>query len=225
MNNMEFKDWAKTPDGVDAIGTAVPFCYNGELWQGFHGTAYRCQERNLETSELKAVIDMDNTIDKVWLTRHQRMEARFSRKAKEYDQKKAVLRRERNEIRVSIRGDKELGIPESPDDIVTIRRIDERMQKLSLLAEEEELKTAAMRGKSESLGLSPEDVPLEKVVEEVAETHIPKMCDWPDCEKMSPPGKDPDKWVKAHKLGAHIGPQKRLEAKIKEAAEAAANGS
>lgn len=226
---MDIKAWSKTPDGIALVESQAVFCIGTQLWQGFKGCAIRAHEDQMTTPELQEVArerDVDDTMQAVWFRRKQRLESRYQRKANEYDARSAVLRRERNEVRQNIREDKADQLPPSPADMRTIRRIDTRMERLNLLHEEEEARLAALHEKA---GPNPPKEMLvderEMTVEQREKTDTPEgavqSCDV--CGKAVPPGKNPTSWLRAHRMGAHIGPAKRAEAKaaLEEAARRA----
>jgi len=225
---MDIKAWSKTPDGIAMVDSQKVFCIGTQLWQGFKGCAIRAMESQMQTRELQEVArerDIDDSMKAVWFRRTQRMESRFSRKAAEYDARGAVLRRERNEVRQNVREDKSDGLPPSPADLRTIRRIDKRMERLNLLHEEEEARLAALHERAgpnpdpalltDERELTPEQLEgIEDVPEHREPTAMETTCDWPGCEKTCPPdSKDPVRWLRMHRLGAHIGPETRAKKK------------
>lgn len=219
---MDIKEWAKTADGIDTIGTQNVFCCGGILWQGSRGAAIRCTEDALDTDELKRVRDVDGTMEKVWFRRHQRIESRYLRKAIEFDERRGKLRRERNEIRSSMKEDRELGLPVNPEDLDAIKRIDDRMGRLVQAKLEMDLKAAEL-GKLYGQDPPPDnggDVVLSEAV-----GASPKLVRCPKCDKEQPPGRDGSRWLKAHDMGAHIGPAKRAENKRLRADKAAAEAA
>ncbi len=223
---MDIKAWSKTPDGIAMVEHQRVFCIGTQLWQGFRGVAIRAFESQMSTIELQEVAkerDVDDTMQAVWFRRKQRLESRFMRKAKEYDDREAVLRRQRSVIRSEIREDKADQIPVSPASLRAITRIDKRMDRLNLLHEEEELRIAELHekgGPDPDLALLTDERELTIEQHERTDADDPilvkpdaAVCDWPGCGKACPPGKVPGTWLRSHKMGAHIGPQKRAEKK------------
>ncbi len=238
---MDIKAWSKSPDGIAMVDSQKVFCIGSQLWQGFKGCAIRAHEDQLDTPELQELArerDVDGSMTAVWFRRRQRLESRYMRKSREYDDRSATLRRERNEIRQSVREDKADGMPPSPADLRSVRRIDVRMERLNLLHEEEEARLALLHEKAgpnpppelltdeRELTVEQADLSNLEIVDagdkEEAAKYDPQTCPWPGCGKAVPPGRHPGKWLRSHKLGAHVGPAKRAAAKLEAAQGASA---
>ena len=199
MPRLDLKEWAKTPDGIEHIQGQKPFCVGGVLWQGYKGAAIRADESTMETEELQVVPDIDETMHEIWLKRRQRLEGRLQRKMDEYDKRRSLLRKERSDIRASMKEDKELGLGIAPDDIDQVKRINKRMERLVDLNKELDLE-AALVGEKIPVTASDDDETVE----------VPPVEVCPVCEKESPPGNsNPKKWLHAHNMGAHNNPQKK----------------
>lgn len=193
------KEWAKSPQGMSIIQQETLFCLGGQVWQGHQGVAVRCPESLLETNELENVADIDGTMEKVWFRRRQRLESRYTRKAKEYDERRMMLRKERSAIRESIKEDKALGIEAADDDLDQIRRINERMARLKDLAHEHEYEAAKA---AEERAANQGDTPM-------VEEPPPEQVQCKECGMESPLGKDPGRWLRGHMMGAHRNPRKK----------------
>lgn len=188
MANISIEQWAKTPEGVETIESQKVFCIRGDLWQGHKQSAFRTNEDQMCTEELNSVIDVDGSMQKVWLKRQQRIGSRLDRKRREYNARQGELRRERTSIRDSIKEDKELGINASPADISQISEIDERMTRLRDMAQEQDLEKAKL-----AIGdVEPEPPPPEL-------DHGKYNCIEPGCGTECPPShKNPKMWLNGH---------------------------
>jgi len=192
MARLDIQMWAKTPDGIEAIQEQKPFCLGGQIWQGMNGAAFRCPENVLTTDELRDMPDKDGTVESVWIRRRQRLEARQSRKQKEYDDTKRLLRQKRNEIRESIVADKAEKLPVNPDDIEEIRRIDERMSRLNAYEREIDI---------ELKKVTPKPAPERKVELTDAQKPSPPKIACADCGKLPPPDHPkPNLWLRGHHI-------------------------
>lgn len=192
MSRLDIQAWAKTPDGIEVIQAQRPFCLGGTVWQGMSGAAFRCPENLLTTDELRDMPDKDGTVNEVWLRRTQRLEARQARKQKEYDETKRTLRTKRNEIRESIRADKEEKLPVNPDDIAEIGRIDKRMARLNDFERDVEIELSKV-----AAGAAPErKVVLTDAQEVDAPTTICERCGkHPPLDHPNPPT-----WLRGHNI-------------------------
>jgi len=189
------KEWAKTPEGMSTIQEQTLFCLGGQVWQGYQGVAVRCPESLLETHELENVKDIDGSMERVWFRRRQRLESRYMRKSKEYDERRMQLRRERSSVRESIKEDKALGIEASDDDLQQIEKINARMARLRDLSQESEYEAALAAEDLAKKAAS--GVPVEDTEPPPAQV----KCD--ECDAESPLGKDPERWLRGHKMGKH----------------------
>lgn len=200
---LQIQQFAKTAEGVALIESQALFCCGGKLWQGYMGACIQCRHNQLTDEEMNRVRDVDGTLDQVWEQRRKSIEARDYAKMEEYDKRRVALRRERNEIRDSMKTDKELGIPENPDDLNQLKRIDLRMARLSNLSLQTQEKIASAQAG------------IDKAAEE---KHEPKLADKMEkppeklyacsiCGHVSPPekesGKTPKRWLQGHMLGKH----------------------
>lgn len=180
--------WAKTPEGVEMIESQKMFCINAELWQGWKGSAIRVVESQLEDNEMSAIDDIDGTIQRVWFARRQRLEGRVERKEAEYDTRRGILRRERNEIIESISKQKEMGIDASPDDLDQLKRIDARMARLVDEGNRQRLSLATAKQDPETAAAIAAEKKLDRV-----------DCEY--CQEVSPEGhKNPAGWRTGHMI-------------------------
>ena len=178
--------WAKSPEGVEAIESQKMFCVNAEIWQGWKGAAIRVSESQLEDEEMNAIDDIDETMQRVWFTRRQRLEGRLDRKEAEYDGRRATLRRERNELIDSIEKQKGAGYPASPDDMDQLTRIDTRMKRLVDEGNRQRLAHAKAKEDPETAAVVAAEKKLERV-------------DCEHCHEVSPEGhKNPSAWRTGH---------------------------
>jgi hypothetical protein len=184
---MSIQHWAKTQEGVEVIDSQKPFCIDGTLWQGYQKVAVRVHDDQLSDDEMEQVRDVDNTMQRVWFVRRQRLEARVSRKMDEYDTRRQALRAQRNELIQAIKNNAELGIKRSPDDDAQLDRIDQRLARLVDGSKSEQLKLA--RAKEDP----------ETAAKEAEERHLaPVQC---VCGAISPEGhKNPSKWLTGHSI-------------------------
>lgn len=194
---MEIKDYLKTAESRAVIQEQGVFCVDGRLWQGYRGGPMPVEESQLSLEELKDVVDKDQTMHKVWFRVAQRLESRYDQKSNEYGKRRSTLRAEREAIRNSMKNDRELGIAPSPVDVSEIARIDRRMVRLADLKLEEDY----IYAKDHSY--APGDEPPPPVDESVPETPVVEQGACPECGALSPPGRDFDKWLRGHKVGAH----------------------
>jgi hypothetical protein len=189
---LDLRDFMKTAEARSIIGDNHVFCVGGLLFQGFRGGPMPVEEGQLTMDELKAVDDRDGTMHKVWFRVKQRLESRNDNKSIEYGKRRTVLRGERQQIRESIKHDKELGIQTSPADVDEIRRIDKRMSRLQDIGLEDDYEYALAHSVPASeIPAKPEPPKAEEAVPACAE-----------CGAAAP-GKDPQKWLRGHKMGKH----------------------
>jgi hypothetical protein len=219
---IDLKDYIKTPEGIEDVNTQIRFCLGGSVWSSLKGNVYKCPEKVMTDEELKGVKDVDGTMTRVWLERKQRLEGRYQRKMDEYDDRRAKCRAERTGIRQAVKEDKELGLPPSSDDLAQLERIDKRQKRLVGLKQEQELALATVMSQIEGhQAVDPiENVELKEVLKD--SDSVRPTCE--ECGKEVPPGKNPTKWMRAHMMGAHIGPARRRELKQEKAQAAAAGG-
>lgn len=190
---LTIQHFPSTQEGQQLIAEQKPFILGGEIFQGYQNVPIRVFEMQLTDEELEAAHDVDGTKDRVWFKRRQRTGMRDDRKASEYRQRRANLRRERAVIRDTIKEDKAAGIPISPADRADLAEIDGRMQRLVDLS-----------------NIHQEEAAEFKAPPEGAEKGGDLMC--PDCQKICPPGKNFNKWLKGHQMGAHTSPRIKKKA-------------
>lgn len=184
---MDITHWAKTQEGLEVIEAQKPFVINGEMWQGYEKAAIRVHEDQLTDEEMTAVFDVDQTKERIWKTRLDRIQARLSRKNAEYGKRLVELRKERSGIKQSIKEDIEMGLQPSPSDLHEINEIDARMMRLRDLGKEKSLATA----KEAHAPTAPEPE-LEGAAAQVQCVH---------CEKISPESHhNPAGWLRGHHI-------------------------
>lgn len=180
--------WVKTPEGVEMIESQKMFCINADIWQGWKGSCIRVTESQLEDKEMLEVEDIDDTMQRVWFARKNRLQGRVERKEAEYDTRRGILRRERNEIIESISKQKELGIDASPDDLDQLKRLDTRMKRLVDEGNRQRLTLAIAKEDPETAAA----VAAEKKLESIECEH---------CHELSPEGhKNPAGWRTGHMI-------------------------
>lgn len=180
--------WAKTDKAIQIIETQKPFCLEGVLYQGFNRTIIRVKESQLSDREMSELLDIDNSMERVWVQRKQRLEGRNERKVQEYAERKAKLRSDRNEIMTSIERQQKAGLPISPADSADIDRIDKRMSRLASLEAEASIKLASRKeGECQRTEVMPSgDLRVE--------------CEF--CGEKSPADHEkPKKWLTGHRMG------------------------
>jgi hypothetical protein len=202
---LDIKQWSKTVEGIQTIETQKTFCIGGVIWQGYMKTPVRVRETQLSDDEMKAVLDMDGTMNQAWVDRKRRIESRYERKAGEYSERGHKIRQEIQSIRNSIKEDKELGIVASEYDLAEISRLRKRQDRLRQLAEAKSMDLA-----EEMVVKTSAPVEVDEVAPIVAATpDDPVQCTVADaagniCGVWSPEGHlNPMKWLRGHKVGKH----------------------
>jgi len=189
MPQISLQQWSKTPEGIEMIESQKIFCFAGDLWQGSKQCAFRTDEKLLMTEEFERIVDVDDSMPKMWFRRRQRIEGRLDRKKREYNKRRRELREERTSIRTSMKEDKELKIAPSPDDLAQIAEIDARQTRLRDLAGEQDLEKAR-------IGMG--DTPPEPEPEPPQDPGA-YCCD--GCGKDCPRDhKNPERWLRGHKI-------------------------
>jgi len=188
---LSIQHWVKTQEAELVIDSQKIFCIGGILWQAHGRTPFKVEESDLTSEEMADVNDIDNTMQRQWKIRRDRIVARMDRKNKEYRKIRSVLREEKNKIRESLKGDKELGMDPSEADLEEIRDIDKRMLRLRDLGQETDREIALVQSSTKTAEAAPEPEP-EAPAEQMA-------C--PYCQSKSPPGhKNPKAWISGHQM-------------------------
>jgi hypothetical protein len=190
---LSIQHWIKTEEAQQLVADQVTFCIGGTLFQSHKQVPFVVHERNLTDEEMKSIVDVDGTINRIHMIRRQRLEARHREKGEEYARRRADVRERRSKIRQSIKEDMELKIAPSPADYKEIQECDDRMMRLQDLSTEESL--AAARALE-----AQETKPAEPVLEQyVAPPKEQTTC--PDSGSQSPPGhRSPDRWLRGHRM-------------------------
>jgi hypothetical protein len=180
---MELQDWLKTAASRPTLQTQRPFCLDGRLWQGFRGGPMPVEESQLTLEELQAVEDLDGTMARVWFRVAQRLESRHSRKVEEYGKRRMSLRQERQQVRDSLKHDREAGLPVAASDLQELERLDRRMLRLA----DPVLEDAYYKAREMAEGR-----------ETPAAAAATDAC--PDCGKVAPPDRSASKWLRGHRM-------------------------
>ena len=187
------KNFLKSSEGQAAIETGKVFLCDGYLFQGYCGGPMPVEEGQLSMDELKAVEDRDGTMHKVWFRVQQRQGSRHDRKSKEYSIRRKGVREEKQALRDSMVFDKkELGLDPSEADKQELKKLDKRMLRLA----DPELEENFLYAEKHSKPHQPEAAPVEP-------EPLPVQGKCPECNKMCPPGKVFDRWLRGHTMGAH----------------------
>ncbi len=93
--NLTIQHYPKTAEGQSMVGSQEPFCIGAKIYQGFKGAIATSDERLLSDDEVKAVHDIDGTMEAVFANRAARKHSRQYRKDEELTRRDNVKKEQR----------------------------------------------------------------------------------------------------------------------------------
>jgi NTP pyrophosphatase (non-canonical NTP hydrolase) len=132
--HLSINQFMKTQEGMALVQQQVPFVMNGTVWQGYKGIPATVAEKQLTDEEFAALVEVDDTKEKVAFVRKQRLGSRNSRKSQEYSDRLGKLMTERNEVLEAIEREERSDRPVPAHFTRRLAYIDERMDRMAQLS-------------------------------------------------------------------------------------------